>query len=113
MAHRRGDGTLFKRGRIYYYAYFGSGKQIQRSTKTDRLDEAKKWRDRFLGKKLRGEVNSSVDRVTCDELLNDLWADAPTRCKATTVRVWEWSIEAKGSVRSFFGNIKAVSLTSD
>lgn len=111
MAHRRGDGTLFKRGRIYYYAYFESGKQIQRSTKTDRFDEAKKWRDRYLGKKLRGEVNSAVDRVSCGQLLDDLLAHSRTRCREYTVKVWEWTINA--NVRPAFGHLKAASLTSD
>jgi len=111
MAHRRGDGTLFKRGRIYYYAFWESGKQVQRSTKKDRLDEAKKWRDRFLGKKLRGEVNSSVERVSCGDLLDDLLAHSRTRCREYTVKVWEWTIEA--NVRPAFGHLRAASLTSD
>jgi integrase len=62
---------------------------------------------------LKRGADSAPERVTCGELLDDWLAYQRTRCGVETVRVWEWTVEAKGSVRAFFGHLKVVALTSD
>ena len=111
MAQRYGDGSLFKRGSVYYFQHFEDGKPRQVSTRSERLDKAKKFRDQLLGKKLRGELNHSAGRVTCGALLDDLVDHSQTAVKETTAKIWKWCIEA--NVRPFFGHLKAATLTSE
>jgi integrase len=111
MSQRYGNGSLFKRGSVYYFQYFEDGKQRQVSTRCDRLDKAKKFRDQLLGKKLRGDLNHEASKVTCDELLDDLINHSQTAVKDTTARIWKWCIEA--NVRPFFGHLKAATLTTE
>jgi integrase len=111
MPQRYGDGSLFKRGNVYYFQYFEDGKPRQVSTRCERLDKAKKFRDRLLGKKLRGELNDEAGRVTCGELLDDLIAHSNTSVKESTARIWKWCIEA--NIRPAFGHLKAVHLTTE
>ncbi|HLG95247.1 MAG TPA: hypothetical protein VKX49_02920 [Bryobacteraceae bacterium] len=50
MPRRYGDGSLFKRGQVYYFQYFENGKPRQFSTRCERLDQAKQFRNDLLGK---------------------------------------------------------------
>src|SRR5258708_5593405 len=111
MAQRYGDGTLFKRGRVYYFQYFESGKPRQVSTRSERMDEAKKFRDRLLGKKLRGELNPSVEKITCGQLLDDVLRHVQENGKASTAKIWKLVVEA--NLRPFFGHLKAVTVSTD
>lgn len=111
MSQRYGDGSLFKRGQIYYFQYFEDGKPRQVSTRSERLDKAKRFRDQLLNKKLRGELNHDEGRVTCGELLDDLLEHSKTSVKESTARVWKWCIEA--NIRSAFGHLRAVHLTTE
>ena len=68
-------------------------------------------RDQLLGKKARGETPDIIAaRVTCGELLDDLLAYAEVNIKPTTAKVWQLCINA--NIRTFFGHIKAASLTT-
>ena len=44
-----GTGTIFKRGRFWYVAYFVDGKQKVRSSRSANIQEAKKLRNQILG----------------------------------------------------------------
>lgn len=102
----RGDGTLYKRGSVYYFAHWQDGAQKKLSTGKRKLSDARTWRDRFL--KRGGD--SLPERVTCGELLDEWLQYQRTHCKPYTVRVWEWTLEEH--LRPFFGNIRAAILTS-
>lgn len=93
-----GTGTLVKRGRIWYVSFWVDGKQVQRSSGSTNIQDAKKLRDQILGKKARGEiVVSEPAKVTCGELLDDLLAHyASGNAKPTTTQVFKWCIEADG-----------------
>jgi integrase len=107
-----GTGTLFRRGRVWYLSYYVNGRQIQRSSRSTNIQDAKRLRDQILGKKARGEIgNSHIEKVTCNELLDDLLEYARSNIKASTVRIWELVIEA--NIRPFFGHLKAAGLTTE
>ena len=58
----RTKSKSFKRGRICYVAYFVDGKQMVRSSRSANIQEAKKLRDRILGKKARGELTPATKK---------------------------------------------------
>lgn len=43
-----GAGTLFKRGDIWYISYWVDGRQVQKSTRSTELQDAKRLRDQIL-----------------------------------------------------------------
>ena len=106
-----GTGTLFKRGNIWYVAYWLNGKQVQRSSGSTDLQAAKRLRDQILGMKARGEFSALInDQVKCSELLDDLLEHVKANGKASTHKVWTWCIEA--TIRPHFGRMMAGKLTS-
>ncbi len=107
-----GAGTLFKRGRIWYLSYYVNGRQVQRSSRSTNLHDAKRLRDQILGKKARGEMGDpAAEKITCGELLDDLLEYAETNIKPSTARIWKLVIEA--NVRPFFGLLRAAILTTE
>jgi hypothetical protein len=111
LAQRYGDGSLFERGRVYYFQYFENGKPRQVSTLEERLDEAKKFRHKFLGKLLRGELNPRADKVTCGELLDDILRHVEENAKTSTAKVWKLVVEA--NLRPYFGHLMAATVSTD
>ena len=80
-----GTGTLFKRGRIWYVSYWVNGRQIQRSARSTNIQDAKRLRDQILGKKARGEMGDSAsEKITCNELLDDLQEYGKSNIKPST-----------------------------
>jgi hypothetical protein len=107
-----GSGTIFKRGEIWYISYWVNGRQVQKSSRSTNIHDAKRLRDQILGKKARGEmINAAADRITCGELLDDLLEHSKTNVKESTAKIWSWCIEA--NVRPFFGNIKVSRPTTE
>ena len=53
-------GTLFKRGRIWYVSYYVNGRQVQRSSRSNNIQDAKRLRDQILGQKARGDMGGSA-----------------------------------------------------
>jgi integrase len=107
-----GTGTITKRGNIWYVSFWVDGKQIQKSSGSTNIQDAKKLRDQILGKKARGEIAVSESaKVTCGELLDDLLAHYSSgNAKPTTTQVFKWCIEA--NLRPYFGSVKAASLST-
>ena len=107
-----GTGTLFKRGRIWYVSYYVNGRQVQRSSRSNNIQDAKRLRDEILGKKARGEMGDSASqKITCGELLDDLLEYGKSNIKASTAHIWKLVIKA--NIRPFFGHLKAATLTTE
>src|ERR1700688_3689408 len=86
-----GSGTIFQRGEVWYVAYWVNGRQVQRSSRSTNIQDAKRLRDQILGKKSRGEMaNAAADKITCGELLDDLLEHAKANIKAATAKIWNW-----------------------
>ncbi|MBM3795481.1 MAG: hypothetical protein FJW31_15770 [Acidobacteria bacterium] len=106
-----GAGTIFRRGRVWYVSLWVDGRQLQKSSGSERRQDAVLLRDQLLGKKARGETPDIIAaKVTCGELLDDLLAYAEVNIKPTTAHVWKLCIDP--NVRPFFGHLKAASLTT-
>ena len=107
-----GTGTIVKRGKIWYVTYWADGKQVQKSSGSTNIQDAKKLRDQILGKKARGEtLVSEAGKVTCGELLDDLLSHYEAgNAKPTTTRVFRWCIEA--NLKPYFGVVKAAALST-
>ena len=56
-------------------------------------------------------INSAADKITCGELLDDLFERAKVNVKESTAKIWSWCIEAR--MRPFFGNIKVSRLSTE
>ena len=68
-----GAGTILKRGKIWYVSFWADGRQVQKSTASERRQDAVMLRDQLLGKKARVETPDAIaGKVTCGELLDDL-----------------------------------------
>ena len=107
-----GSGTIFQRGGIWYVSYWADGRQIQKSSRSTQRSDAVRLRDQLIGKKSRGELaNIAAERVTCGELLRDFLEHAEGNLKASTVKIWKYTIHAH--VMDFFGNRKAAAITTD
>ena len=107
-----GTGTLFKRGRIWYVSYYINGRQVQRSSRSNNIQDAKRLRDEILGKKARGEMGDSASqKITCNELLDDLLEYGKSNIKASTAHIW--GLVIKANIRPFFGHLKVASLTTE
>ena len=112
MASSYGAGTIFKRGKIWFVSLWANGRQIQRSSKSAKREDAVRLRDQLLGRKARGELGISVaHKVTCGELIDDLWEHAVTNYKPSTLEAMKLVLEA--NVRPFFGRAAAAALTTD
>ena len=112
----RGDGRIYKHpsSRFWWCAYYLHGKQYRESTEeTDEQRALKFLRDKLkevhadqIGAKTF--VGPQQRRVTVDELLDNLECDYKLRDK--------WNTKVNSSMkplRDYFGNWKAVDVTSD
>src|SRR5438552_3273837 len=104
VAPAPGPGTTFKRGRIWYASYYVNGRQVQRSSRSNNMQDAKRLRDQILGQKARGEMGGfgQSEKITCNELLDDLLEYGKSNIKPSTAHIWELFIKA--NIRPFFGH---------
>ena len=106
MKGHYGAGTLRKRGKIWHVCYWVDGKQYQKSSHSSDIREARKLRDQILGRKARGEVGGvTVEKVTCNELLDDLLEHAEANARPSTSKIY--ALVAGANLRPFFGHLKA------
>ncbi|MBL8227376.1 MAG: site-specific integrase [Bryobacterales bacterium] len=107
-----GTGTVFKRGRIWYYAYFDGAKTRMVSSRSEHKAEALKLREQVLKQRMAGGAPVvESGRVTCGELLDDVLRHVGENGKPSTARIWKLVIEA--NLRPFFGNLRAGQITTD
>jgi integrase len=108
-----GTGTLFKRGRIWYVSYYVNGRQVQRSSRSNNIQDAKRLRDQILGQKARGEIRGfgQSEKINCNELLDDLLEYGKSNIKPSTAHIW--GLVIKANIRPFFGHLKVVNLTTE
>lgn len=107
-----GSGTLFKRGKTWYVSFWADGKQIQKSSRSAKREDAVRLRDRLLGRKARGELgNFLAQKITCGELLDDVLEHLQANGKGSSLRIWKLVVAA--NIRPFFGHLRASTLTTE
>lgn len=110
MGKKRGLGSVYKRGNIFWIKYYRHGKCYQESSHSDKKTIATK-----LLKIRNGQVEDhrfsglKVERVTFDELANDLVRDYTVNDKKSLERV---QISIK-HLKGYFSGLKAIGITSD
>ncbi len=115
----RGEGRVFKRGRIWWLAYWGpengEWREIRESSGSERESDArKKLRDKLREvANHRGGIRPfqgpAQERLTVGDLLDSLEADYRRREIKSLAR----SLNHIKPVREFFGHFRAVALTPD
>ena len=107
-ADMRGDGTLYRRGRIWWLTYSHEGHRYSESAKTDDRDKAL----RLLRKRLRqahGEGDPAAKTLTVDAALDALVADQELR-GAKAVRSLRYHVKP---IRQAFAQTRVADLTHD
>lgn len=104
-----GSGSIYRRGNVWWVKVYVDGKPHRESSKSEKLEDAKRLRDKLLGQKHRGEISGGApDRVLINELLNDV---LKSDIKESTRYVWTKVIEK--NIRPFFGGLQAKRLSTD
>ncbi len=109
---RDGSGSIYKRGNVWWVKVYVGGKARRESSKSEKLEDAKRLRDKLLGQKHRGEISGgSADKVTVSELLDDLLEYGSSNIRASTAYIWKLVIEK--NLRPFFGTLRAQKVTTE
>jgi integrase len=109
---RRGEGSLFTRGRTWWFQIVRDGEKITRSTRKSDIDEARTERDKILATLFAPThpTSSRHDSVTVGELIEDYlkWLEAD---KAKSLYDIEKALKA--NIDPAFSDRLAASITSD
>lgn len=112
----RGDGRVFKRGRIWWIAYYGpDGVEVRESSGSDNETTAAK----LLRKRVRDVANHrggirafegpQAQRLTVGDLLDSLQASYELR----EIKSLKTTLGHMKPVREFFGEYRALAVTTD
>ena len=72
----RGMGRVFKRGPVYWIAYYHRGKEYRESSESENESAAKKLLKKRIGEVAQGRLRgANQDRLTFDDLAQALLAD--------------------------------------
>ncbi len=106
----RGMGRVFKRGPVYWIAYYHRGKEYRESSETENESAAKKLLKKRIGEVAQGRLlGSDQDRLTFDDLAQTLLADYQIHGRRS-LRSARLSID---HLRAFFGFDRAIDITTD
>lgn len=106
----RGLGRIFKRGSIYWIAYYHRGKEYRESSESEIESQARKLLKKRIGEIGSGKLIGPVEeKVTFEQLAEDLIRDYEVNGKRS-VRSIKLSI---AHLRDFFGFDKALDITTD
>src|SRR4029434_323185 len=106
----RGLGRTFKRGSVYWIAYYHRGKEYRESSESENETQARKLLKKRLGEIGSGKLVAPVEeRVTFEEMAGDLLRDYEVNGRKA-LKVIEYPIR---HLRESFAMYKAVDLTTD
>jgi hypothetical protein len=106
----KGMGRIFKRGSVWWVAYYHRGEEIRESSNSDREVQAKRLLRKRLGEMGRGKlIGPSEEKVTFDEiaemLRQDYKVNARKAAKAITYPIKH--------LENTFGLDRALDITTD
>jgi integrase len=106
----RGMGRVFKRGPVYWVAYYHRGKEYRESAESENESAAKKLLKKRIGEVAQGQLRgANQDRLTFDDLAQTLLADYQINGRRS-LRSARLSISHLGK---FFDFDRAVDITTD
>src|SRR5216683_2814928 len=106
----RGMGRVFKRGTVYWVAYYHRGKEYRESSESENEAAAKKLLKKRIAEVAQGRlIGPNQERVTFDDLAQALLADYQIngRRSARSARL------SISHLRKFFGFDRAIDITTD
>lgn len=110
MKTRRGTGSIFKRGGVYWIKYYRNGTPYRESSKSSKEGDARKLLKRRLGEISLGRfVGPQAERITIRDLAEDLLNDYRVNAKKSLEGV-EHRLK---HVLPFFGDYKALEVGTD
>ena len=106
----RGMGRVFRRGPVYWIAYYHRGKEYRESSESDNESAAKKLLKKRIGEVAQGRLQgANQDRLTFDDLAQSLLADYQINGRRS-LRSVRLSIS---HLQKFFGFDRAIDITTD
>ena len=106
----RGLGRIFKRGPVWWIAYYHRGEELRESSQSDRESQARKLLKKRLGEVGTGKfIGPDEEKVTFEALAADLVTDYETNHKRS-ISSARLSIKHLGA---FFGADRALDITTD
>ena len=106
----RGMGRIFKRGPVYWVAYYHRGQEYRESSHSENESQARKLLKQRLGEMSRGHlIGPSEERLSFEDLANMLLTDYEINGKRSIESV-RLSIR---HLREFFGLGRAIDITPD
>lgn len=105
----RGLGRIFKRGSVYWIAYYHRGKEYRESSESESESQARKLLKKRLGEMHSGMFIPDEYRLTFDELVEGLKNDYRVNGRRSLKTV-EFYIP---HLRGFFGFDRAIDVTPD
>jgi integrase len=105
----RGLGRIFKRGSVYWIAYYHRGKEYRESSESENESQARKLLKRRLGEMHSGAFIPNENRLTFDELVEGLKDDYRVN-ERRSLKTVEFYIP---HLRGFFGFDRAIDVTPD
>jgi integrase len=107
----KGEGTIFKRGNVFWYEMHWRGQRFRGSLDTpDRQTALMKW-DAKRSEIRSGELPKIFEPITVQTMF-DIWIqECERKCKSTTIEDYRrrWTIHLKPA----FGNLLATQVTKD
>ena len=106
----RGMGRIFKRGSIYWIAYYFRGKEHRECSRSDNENQARKLLKKRIGEVANGNlIGPSEERMSFEDLARMLITDYEINGKRSLESV-RLSIR---HLREFFGLDRAIDITAD
>jgi integrase len=105
----RGLGRIFKRGSVYWIAYYHRGKEYRESSESENESQARKLLKKRLGEINAGRFIPNENRLSFEDMVKDLENDYKINGK----RSLSTALFRVSHVRRFFGLDRAVDITPD
>jgi integrase len=121
MKSKKGDGSVFQRGAVWWIKYYRNGKPYRESSGSDKEGKARKLLKKRLGEIVLGRfVGPDAERVTIHELavqyLNDYRVNQKKsldKAERTVKRYDDDGKEIDSELMAYFGDYKAHSVGTD
>jgi integrase len=106
---RKGGGSYYRRGSVWWVKYYRNGRPYRESTGSTLERDAKDLLNRRLGDIAAGRpLNPRADRIKLDELLDDLLTEYRVNERASLRRMKE----LVGHLRPLLGHMRAAAVTT-